>query len=177
MSACANPPPLSQLLRYLAISAIIVLAAFVVVGVYWNREDLAIRIKSVFVKVPPKVSQTPPPSKLGESSFVGDASWALSALPECFIQTERASGPLQYVLGQLPPGALVVRPGSAMDVADCHIAVEDGSVVVKRGTDRLRIPAPARLYRAAGSVALLRGAGNGYELRIYRTMAAPTGSR
>jgi len=40
-----------------------VLAAFVVVGVYWNREQLGIRIKSVFVKVPPKAAQTPPPSK------------------------------------------------------------------------------------------------------------------
>lgn len=144
-------------------------AAFVVVGVYWNRENLAIRIKSVFVKVPPKVSQTPPPSKRGESSFVGDASWALSALPECFIQTERASGPLKYVLGQLPPGASMVRPGSAIRIADCHVAIAGESVLVTRGTDRLRIPAPARLYQAPGSVALLRGSGNGYELRIYRT--------
>ena len=149
-------------------------AAFVVAGVYWNRQNLAIRIKSVFVKAPPKVSQTPPPSKRDESSFIGDASWALSALPECFIQTERASGPLTYVLGQLPAGASMVRPGSAVDVADCHVAIQGDSILVKRGTDRLRIPAPARLYEAPGSVALLRGANNGYELRVYRTMAAPT---
>ena len=144
-------------------------AAFVVVGVYWNRENLAIRIRSVFVKTPPKAAQTPPPSKRRESAFVGDAAWALSALPECFMQTERASGPLKYVLSQLPPRASMVRPGGALDVADCHVTVQGESVLVRRGMDRLRIPAPARLYQAPGSVALLRGANNGYELRIYRT--------
>jgi hypothetical protein len=144
--------------------------------VYWNRENLAIRIRSVFVKTPPKAAQTPPPVNHREGAFTADASWALSALPECFMQTERASGPLKYVLQQLPPDAAMVRPGSAIDVADCHVAIEGESVLVTRGSDRLRIPAPARLYEAAGSVALLRGANNGYELRIYRTMPAPTGS-
>jgi hypothetical protein len=168
-SACANRPPPNQLLRYLAVSTIIVVAAFVVVGVYWNRENLAIRIKSVFVKTPPKAAQTPPPSKRAESSFTGEAAWALSALPECFMQTERASGPLNYVLSQLPPSAAMVRPGSTIDVADCHLAIQGASVLVTRGSDRLRIPGPARVYRAPGSLALLRGADNGYELRIYRT--------
>ena len=156
-------------LGYLAVSTIIVVAAFVVVGAYWNRQNLAIRIRSVFVKTPPKAAQTPPPSKRAQSSFTGVAPWALSALPECFMQTERASGPLKYVLGQLPASAKMLRPGSAIDIADCHVAIQGESVLVTRGSDRLRIPAPARLYQAPGMVALLRGAYNGYELRIYRT--------
>lgn len=147
-----------------------------IVGVYWNREQLAIRIKSVFVPVPPKAAQSEPPSKRGSSAFIADAGWALSALPECFIQTERVSGPSKYVLSQLPRSASMLRPGASVDVADCHVVVSGDTVLITRGSDRLRIPPIARLYQAPGTIALLRGADDGLELRVYATVAAPTGS-
>lgn len=155
----------------------IVVAAFVVVGVYWNREDLAIRIKSVFVRTPPKASQTEPPSKRGGGAFKGDAPWALSALPECFTQEERASGPLKYVLGQIEMNAAMVRPPATLQFADCTVRVVGETVYVDRGIDHLRIPPPVRLYHSRSHrLYVLRGAGNGYELRVYRANAAPTGS-
>ncbi|HLI97146.1 MAG TPA: hypothetical protein VKT72_13840 [Candidatus Baltobacteraceae bacterium] len=146
------------------------LAAFVVVGVYWNRENLAIRIKSVFVPVPPKAAQTPPPSKRVESAFVANVGWAFSALPECFTQTERVNGPPKYVLARVPQGATMLRPGAVIDAADCHVAVTSDTVVITRGTDRLSVPPIARLYNVpGGSIALLRVANGGYELRVYQT--------
>lgn len=141
-----------------------------IVGVYWNREQLAIRIKSVFVPVPPKAAQTPPPSKRTNSgAFIADAGWALSVLPECFTQTSKSTGPLKYVLADLPSGARMLRPGATVDSADCHVTVTADTVVVIRGSDRLRVPPVARLYEAPGSIALLRGAGDGFELRVYET--------
>jgi hypothetical protein len=145
-----------------------VVAAFVVVGFYAHPE-IALKIKSVFVKVPPKASQTGAPSKHVAQPFVADVSWALGVLPECFQQTQRVSGPLTYVLAQLPKGASMVRPGSGLEVADCRVAIQGESVLVTRGSDRMRVPAPARLYATPGWVALLRAAYNGYELRIYKT--------
>lgn len=144
-------------------------SAFVVVGVYWNRESLAIRIKSVFVRTPPKAAQSGPPAEHVSQPFVADVPWALGVLPECFQQTQRVSGPLAYVLAQLPKGASMVRPGGGLETADCHIAIQGESILVTRGGDRMRIPAPARLYATPGWVALLRAAYNGYELRIYKT--------
>lgn len=151
------------------------MAAFVAVGVYWNREQLAIRIKSVFVKVPQKAAQTPVPSKREASAFVADAGWALSVLPECFTQTSRSTGPLKYVLAQLPAGASMLRPGAHVDSGDCHVTVTPQSVVVTRGTDRLGVPPVARLYEAPGSIALLRGGVGGFELRVYHVLGAPRG--
>jgi len=154
-----------------------VVAAFVIVGVYWHRQDLAIRIKSVFVRVPPKAAQTPPPSKRADAgAFVADAGWALSVLPECFSQKSKSTGPLKYVLANLPSGAHMLRPGATVDSADCHVTVSAATVVVTRGSDRLRVPPVARLYEGPGTVALLRGADDGFELRVYETVAAPSGS-
>ncbi len=151
-------------------------AAFVIAGFYANP-DIAIKIKSVFVKVPPKAAPSEAPSKRASSAFVADAGWALSVLPECFTQTSKSTGPLNYVLANLPSGSSMLRPGASVDSADCHITVTSDTVVVTRGSDRLRVPPIARLYEAPGWVALLRGGGDGFELRVYRTVAAPTGSK
>lgn len=140
-----------------------------IVGVYWNREQLAIRIKSVFVPVPPKAAQSEPPSKRNTNAFFADAGWALSVLPDCFTQISKSTGPLKYVLGNLPPAAAMLRPGATVDSADCHVTVTANTVLVTRGTDRLRVPPIARLYQAPGRLALLRGADDGFELRVYET--------
>jgi hypothetical protein len=146
-----------------------VLAAFVAAGFY-AHPDIAIKIKSVFVKVPPKAAQTPPPSKRAAGTFVANAGWALSALPECFTQIEKVTGPPKYVLARVPQGASMLRTGTVIDTADCRIAVTGNTVVITRGSDRLSVPPIARLYQVPdGSLALLRAADDGYELRVYQT--------
>jgi hypothetical protein len=155
-----------------------VLAAFAAVGIYANRAQIAIKIKSVYQRVPPKAAQTPRPSKRRAGAFVANAGWALSALPECFTQTEKVTGPPKYVLAQVPQGASMLRPGAVIVTADCRLAVTSDTVLITRGSDRLSVPPIARLYQVpGGSIALLRTADDGYELRVYATVAAPTGSK
>jgi hypothetical protein len=63
----------------------------------------------------------------------------------------------------------MVRPRSKLQIADCAVRVSGDEIVVDRGSDRLRIPPAARLYRLPGfGMAVLRQAGNGFELRTYR---------
>jgi hypothetical protein len=139
-----------------------------VVAGYVNREKLAIKIKSVFVPVPPKPAQAGAEGR-SAGSFRGDAPWALSALPECFDQTSKSTAPaLGYVLQHLPAGASMVRPPATLRYADCTLHVTGDQVLVDRGSDRLRIPPQSRIYTAPGTLALLRGSNGGYELRVYR---------
>lgn len=142
---------------------------------FYAHPEIAIKIKSVFVRVPPKAAQAPPPSKRESSAFIADAGWALSVLPECFTQTSKSTGPLKYVLANLPSGASMLRPGATLSSADCRVKVTADSVVITRGPDRLSVPPIARLYQGPGSVALLRGSDDGFELRVYQTVAAPSG--
>ncbi|HET7812760.1 MAG TPA: hypothetical protein VFL13_00145 [Candidatus Baltobacteraceae bacterium] len=149
------------------------LTIFIAVAGWTNREKIALKIKSVYASVPPKASQALPPGKRGHSNVAGDAPWAMSALPECFTQESKTSGPSAYVLAHLPAGAAMMRPGETASFGDCSLQVSGDAILVTRGSDRLRIPPIARLYRAGTTLALLRGGGGGLELRIYDT-AAPT---
>jgi hypothetical protein len=151
--------------------------AFAVVAGYVNREQLAIKIKSVFVPVTPKPAPYEAQNAHRPPSFRGDAPWALSALPECFDQTSKSTAPsLRYIESHLPAGAAMVRPPAKLQYGDCTLRVRSDEVYVDRGSDHMHIPPQARLYTAPGTIALLRGANGGYELRVYRTVAAPSGS-
>lgn len=100
---------------------------------------------------------------------MGDAPWALSALPECFAPISKTTGPARYVLAQLPSGLVMARPGVTLYYADCRVRVGDGVAYVDRGTDHLRIPPVSRIYYAPGRLALLRGGAGGLDLRVYVT--------
>ena len=156
------------MLRYYAISACIVLG-FLVFGTAWAERDLIrIKIASVYASAPPKPE---PASTTGHGSAAGlrgDAPWALSALPECLIQTSETTGPLDYVLKHLPSGAVQIVPPAVLAYCDCTIFVRGDEAYVRRGVDRFRIPPRVRLYRTAGSLALLRLGPGGNELRVYQ---------
>lgn len=143
--------------------------AVAIIAGYANRDRLRLKIASVTPSVPPKAAQTPQSSKRPSTAFRGDAPWALSALPECFEPESKTTGPLAYVLAHLGSNAQPVRSMETLHAADCTVRVRGEEIDVDRGADRLRIPPPARLYRLPGfGVALLRGAGHGFELRTYR---------
>lgn len=122
----------------------------------------------MYVRVPPKAAQGVPSSARSNGAFIGEAPWALSALPECFQQVQKVTGPAHFVLAHMPARADLVPEGTGIAVADCRLTIAADRIVVRRGIDKLTIPAPARLYRAAGILALLRGKDGGYELRVYR---------
>lgn len=142
--------------------------AFAVVSGYIDPGKIALKIKSVYVKTPPKAAQQEPLGNRTAAGVTGEAPWALSALPECFHQQSKSTGPqLSYIIAHLPRGAQMIRPPATLHYGDCTLRVQDAQVFVDRGTDHMLIPPQARLYTAPGKVALLRGSDGGYELRVY----------
>ncbi|HZZ65735.1 MAG TPA: hypothetical protein VFE17_09575 [Candidatus Baltobacteraceae bacterium] len=148
-------------------------AAVAVVAGYANRDRIRLKIASVYASVPPKAAQPAQRSVRTAGAFTGDAPWALSALPECFMQLSKAtSRELAYVQARLPQGVTMIRPPRTLRFADCVLQVRGDQVFVRRGTDRMRIPPAVRVYLNAWQtrLALLRAASSGYELRVYQTL-------
>jgi hypothetical protein len=140
-----------------------------IVAAYANREQLAIKIKSVYAPVPPKPVTPVSEGPRVAGPFTGDAPWALSALPECFEQESKTTGPRPYVLAHVPAGAKPVVAPATLSFGSCVLHVRDHAVFVDRDSDHMRIPPRATLYRLPGvGLALLRGADGAYELRTYR---------
>jgi hypothetical protein len=101
------------------------------------------------------------------TAFIATGSWAMSALPGCFVETERVRGGIAELHGKFPPAATRVSPGSVVRFADCTIAVRADDLVIERGADRLRVPPQARLYRSAGRLTLVVIDGTHAEIRRY----------
>lgn len=144
------------------------LAVAVVAGAYAFRDLIRIKIASVYVRVtpkpaPPNARETRPPG-----AFYADVPWALSAVPECLIQTSIARGTVPYVTAHLH-GATRQPSGTQLRFNDCTILVRSrpSEIFLTRGADRLRVPAPAWLYRLGNAIYLLHVAGGRAELRTY----------
>lgn len=156
------------MIRYFAIATVIVLAVAVIMTAYSNRDRL-------FVHLRPTSAPTDLHGGVGGDTrgarglIAGDAPWALSALPDCFRQVSESSGSLAYVRSKLPAGATAIASGTVFPYGPCTISVGDGEVTVTRGSDRLRVPPHATLYRADETLALLRTSVRSADLRIYTT--------
>jgi hypothetical protein len=155
------------MLRYLLLSAAIVVSVAVVVAGWVHRDLIRIKIASVYARAPAKPAAAGDRGSVAPAPLSGDAPWALSALPDCLTQTSESTGSEAYVRAHLPPGAVRVRPPAKLTYGDCRIAIVGDEAFVRRGSDLLHIPAPARFYRAGARLALVRGAGNSVELRVY----------
>lgn len=142
-----------------------------------NRDLIRIKIASVYARVNPKPQAANRAGGAATNGLRGDAPWALSALPECLIQTSETTGPRAYVVGHLPAGATPIAPPATLRYGDCTISLSGDEAYVRRGNDRFRIPPPVRFYRASGALALLRESSNGNELRVYQPAATPETSR
>jgi len=108
-----------------------------------------------------------------ERAFGIAAPWVLSALSECWRQTFEAAGNRAYVASRIPPGFVAQPAGTQRQFADCSLAVRADEVLIRRGTDKYYVPAPAQLYKRASSIALMHEAGARAILRIYEP--APPG--
>lgn len=153
--------------RYLALSAVIVLGVAVVVAGWVNRDLIRIKLASVYAHVPAKPGAPASALRATAAPLSGDATWALSALPECLEQTSESHGTPAYVRRHLPAGAVRVVPPATLVYADCSIRVVGDEAYVRRGPDRLRIPPHAEFYRAGALLALLRETPANAELRVY----------
>lgn len=163
------------MLRYFVIASVLVVGTFVGITAY-HRYHLPIAVKGGRATMPPHASSSAPPSSHRVQGLRGDAPWALSALPECLVQTQEWKGSLGVVTSHVPRGARAVAPWSVLHYGDCTIFVARGQAVVHRGQDWLRIPPLIRLYtyssiRSAG-IALVRSVCAGARcpaiLRVYR---------
>jgi hypothetical protein len=99
--------------------------------------------------------------------FTGQGPWVLSALPGCFDEQSRVSGPFAAVRAKLPPEADRIAPGTSLQVAACTLVVRARDIWVERGPDRLRVPPEATLYRVDGHLVLAVRTGTQLEIRRY----------
>jgi hypothetical protein len=159
---------LEVVLRYLLLSTAIVVGAAMVVAAWVNRDLIRIKIASVYARVPAKAGAAASRGRIAMPALSGDAPWALSALPECLIQTSESAGPLAYVRAHLPPGAAPIVPPATLVYGDCSITIDGNEAFVRRGADRLRIPPRVQFYRAEGLLALIRETAQRAELRVYQ---------
>ncbi len=155
------------MIRYLLLSTVIVVGTAAVVAAWVNRDLIRIKIASVYADARSK----PGAANVREGDFFeplrGDAPWALSALPECLIQTSKSTGSANYVRAHLPPGSVPVASPATLIYGDCSIRIAGDEAYVRRGIDRLRIPPRTRFYRAGNLLALIRVTREGAELRVY----------
>lgn len=99
--------------------------------------------------------------------FTGQGPWVLSALPDCFDEQSRISGPLRALAPKLPPAADRIAAGTLLHSGDCTLLVRAGDIWVSRGLDRLRVPPAAALYRVDGRLVLSVRTGDQLEIRRY----------
>lgn len=156
------------MLRYVAIATVIVLAIAVLATAWVGRELIRIKIASVAVRAQAKPAPPNGPLAANSRPFIGDAPWALSALPECLLQREESRGTVAYVRSHLPADAKRIHAPATLHYADCTIRLVGNQAKIQRGRDRFRIPPIARFYLIGNRLALLRIVAKRAELRIYQ---------
>lgn len=154
-----------RMLRYYAIATLIVLTVAVAMTAH-AVDFMHFRFRSSNRPQPPQHVAGDDRGGVSDAPLSGDAPWALSALPDCFVQQAEWTGTATYVDVHLPHAA-PVAPGTQMRVGPCTISVGRGELFVRRGNDRFRIPPLATLYRTGPSLWLLRRASGSSVLRSY----------
>jgi hypothetical protein len=154
-------------LRYLILSAAIVVGAAVLATAWANRDLIRIKIAGTNLRFPAKPGASSAAARSPGGPLRGDAPWALSALPECLTQTSESTGSRRYVRAHLPPRAVPIVPPARLVYGDCTIVIAGDEAYVRRGADRLRIPPSVQFYRTPDRLALVREKANAAELRVY----------
>jgi len=100
--------------------------------------------------------------------FIATVPWALSALPECLVQTMSAHGDKAYVFTKLPSTAHIIQSPATLHYADCTIHIQGTTALVTRGPDRLTIPSKVQFYNSSkNELFVLRQDVRGAEVRVY----------
>jgi hypothetical protein len=107
------------------------------------------------------------PARATARPFSGQGPWVLSALPACFDEQSRVSGPAADLAAKLPPASDRIAAGTTLEVAACTVIVRARDIWVERGGDRLRVTPDAALYRVDGRLVLAVRAGSRLEIRRY----------
>jgi hypothetical protein len=162
--------------RYFVIAAVLVVGTFVGITAYYHY-GLTIKVGTSRATMPPHASSSAPPSAYRHRGLRGDAPWALSALPECLVQTGEWKGPIAAVRAHVPRGAQALVPPQTLSFGDCTLFIDGDEAFVRRGDDRLRIPPHVRFYGFLRGLAMLRvacrGGGCPAVLRVYAVAEHP----
>lgn len=148
---------------YLVATAIVVLIGSIVFAHRLTQPDLQISAPAhgtPSAEHETASASTPPP-------FRGQGPWVLSALPGCFDEQSRVRGPAAELAAKIPPAAERIAPGTVVMSGDCTVLVRAHDIWVARGTDRLRVPPEAALYRVGGRLVLTARTGKELEIRRY----------
>ena len=149
---------------YIIAAAIVVIFGGIVFAHRLASPDLRISAQpSGTPTVETRVSEAPATAR----PFSGQGPWVLSALPGCFDEQSRVSGPYADLAAKLPPAGDRIAPGTTLDVAGCTVFVRARDIWVDRGSDRLRVPPEAALYRVDGRLVLSVRTGAKLEIRRY----------
>ncbi len=108
----------------------------------------------------PEPSQTP-------GGFSAQGAWVLSALPACFDEQSRITGPIALLRAKIPAEVTRLAPGASLRYGECTLAVRAHDIVVQRGDDRLRVPPEAALYRDGAQITLVARDHATVEIRRY----------
>jgi len=155
------------MLRYYALATVIVLAIAVVVTAQNYRSFMRFRLAASKESPVPQHLRISEGAGASQGNMIGDAPWALSALPDCFVQRTEATGSRAYVEARIPAGAQPVPDGTRLRYGPCTILVRESELLVERGADRLRVPPRATLYTAGDKLVLVRASGKTAVLRTY----------
>lgn len=107
------------------------------------------------------------PSGAPEAGFEASGSWTMSSLPSCFFEQDHLGGPLGDLRAKFPPETARIAPGSALRAGNCTVRVLAHELWISRGSDRLRVPPDARLYRRGDRLTLVSIDGRHAEIRQY----------
>ncbi len=122
---------------YLIATAIVVIFGSIVFAHRLAQPDLRISAQpSGTPTVERHVNEAPATAQ----PFSGQGPWVLSALPDCFDEQSRVSGPVAAVEAKLPPADDRIAPGTTLHIAGCTVLVRPRDIWVERGSDRLRVP-------------------------------------
>ncbi len=159
------------MLRYYAIATVLVLAVAVIVTARSYSDFMRFRMAASKHSAAPQHLRVAQGARGSPTENVtGDAPWALSALPDCFVQRSETTGSAAYVRSRIPAGAQPVSDGTRLRYGPCTIFVRKSELLVDRGSDHLRVPPKAALYRLGDLLVLVRTSGNSGVLRTYDIM-------
>ncbi len=174
-----RPPPLTAPTRllpktpplwpFLAIAAVIV-AAIGAVAFAFRRDSVDLRVTGRVVGTPTPTAEQPEASSHAREvapAFIGSGSWAMSSLPECFVERRRITGLTMALRAKFPPESERIEPPAVVRSGNCTVQVRAHDLWISRGTDRLRVPPEARLYRVDGHLTLVAIDGRHAEIRRY----------
>jgi hypothetical protein len=150
------------------VAAIVVIVAGSAI-VARRGSSVAIHVSATPLGTPtPTVGSNPSsgPVPRPRQTFTASAPWALSALTDCFTETDRVSGPFAKLRPLVPPDRERVPPGTQFARGPCRVEVHPESVIVVRGSDRMRVP-HGRLYRRGDRLIVVSTDGPSADIRTY----------